>query len=125
MAMRWGQLAATADDGRTVAGDVELARSTPRRMRGLLGRSHLAEDAAMWIEPTGSVHTCFMAFPIDVVFLDREYRVLKVVPELAPWRVAAARHAYVAVELPAGAAARRGLRPGERLALRLRVALAG
>lgn len=60
----------------------------------------------------------FMRFPIDAVFLDRENRVVRVVEHLAPWRVAGCRGAKAVVELPAGEAARVGLAPGDRLALR-------
>jgi uncharacterized membrane protein (UPF0127 family) len=57
----------------------------------------------------------FMRFPIDAVFLDRDLVVLKVVENLAPWRMAAQRGAKAVLELPAGAAS--GLRPGDRLVL--------
>jgi hypothetical protein len=110
-----------AADGRLVVGDAEIARSAPRRMRGLLGRDHLGDDGGLWIEPAPSVHTCFMRFPIDVVFLDGDHRVVKVADGLRPWRAAAARHARVALELPEGAAARRGLRIGEQLSLQAHV----
>jgi len=60
----------------------------------------------------------FMRFPIDAVFLDRELRVLRVVENLAPWRVAGCRGAKAVLELPAGEGARVRLAPGDRLALR-------
>ena len=53
--------------------------------------------------------------PIDVVFIDRRLRVVRCVPALAPWRLAASPGAFAVIELPAGAAARRGLRPGRVL----------
>ena len=59
----------------------------------------------------------FMRFPIDAVFLDRDLVVLKVVENLAPWRMAAQRGAKAVLELPAGAARQSGLRPGDRLVL--------
>jgi uncharacterized membrane protein (UPF0127 family) len=63
------------------------------------------------------VHTFFMRFPMDVVFLDREGKVVKVVRNLKPWRAAGARGARSALELAAGEAARRGLDVGQRLEL--------
>jgi uncharacterized membrane protein (UPF0127 family) len=57
----------------------------------------------------------FMRFAIDVVFLDRDHRVLKIVPNLKPWRAAAARRAHAALELAAGECERRGLRVDDRL----------
>ena len=59
----------------------------------------------------------FMRFPIDAVFLDRDLVVLKVVENLAPWRMAAQRGAKAVLELPAGAARQSELRPGDRLVL--------
>jgi hypothetical protein len=56
-----------------------------------------------------------MRFPIDVVFLDRELRVVKVVPQLAPWRVASGRGARAVLELAAGECERRGVKPGDSL----------
>ena len=59
----------------------------------------------------------FMRFPIDVVFLDRDWRVVGIRHGLRPWRVAGARRAAAALELPAGAAAAAGLEEGDLLAL--------
>ena len=86
-------------------------------MRGLLGRDGLAEGEGLLLEPCGSVHTLFMRFPIDVVFLDRELSVVAVRQEVRPWRTAGARGAKVALELATGEAARLGIRPGMQLRL--------
>jgi uncharacterized membrane protein (UPF0127 family) len=95
-----------------------LAERLGERMRGLLGRQSIAAGEGMLITPASSVHTAFMRFPIDVVFLDRSLVVKKVVPELGPWRVAGALGARSTLELPAGAAAEHGLSRGVRLRLR-------
>jgi uncharacterized membrane protein (UPF0127 family) len=95
---------------RCVFADTALAR-----MRGLLGRKSLPNGEGILLRPASSVHTAFMRFPIDAVFLDRELRVLKVAPDLRPWRTAARRKAHAVLELPAGEAARRGIEPGHRL----------
>jgi uncharacterized membrane protein (UPF0127 family) len=90
--------------------------STPlTRMRGLLGRRGLDSGEGLFLRPASSVHTFFMRFPIDVAFLGRDGAVLKIVAELGPWRTAGARGAKAAVELPAGEAARVGLKVGDRL----------
>ncbi len=65
--------------------------------------------------PCRAVHTCFMRFPIDVVFLARDGTVLRRVERLAPWRAACEPRAYATLELPAGAAAIAGLTAGTRL----------
>jgi uncharacterized protein len=86
-------------------------------MRGLLGRQGLAPGEGMLIHPAPSVMTLFMRFPIDVVFLDRHKRIVKIVATLRPWKIASARRAIAALELPAGAAEEMGLRPGMLLAI--------
>jgi uncharacterized protein len=87
------------------------------RMRGLLGRDGLDEGEGLLIKPCGSVHTFFMRFPIDVVFLDRELSVVAVRPAVPPWRTAGARGAKVVLELAAGEAARLGVASGVKLRL--------
>jgi uncharacterized protein len=94
-----------------------VARNPLTRMRGLLGRRGLAEGEGLLLEPAGSIHTFFMRFPIDVVFLDREQRVVRVVPNLRPWRTAGVRKARAVLELAAGEAARVGMTPGSTLRL--------
>jgi uncharacterized membrane protein (UPF0127 family) len=86
-------------------------------MRGLLGRSELAPGEGLLIRPAPSVHTFFMRFPIDVVFLGGDLRVLRVRSDLRPWRMAGQRGARAVLELPAGEADRRGIRPGDRLVI--------
>jgi uncharacterized protein len=95
----------------------ELAIEPWTRMKGLLGRDSLAPGEGLWIEPASSIHMWFMRFPIDVVYAARDGRVVKVVHGIAPWRMSAARGARVALELPAGAAARCGVERGDYLQL--------
>ena len=84
-------------------------------MKGLLGRRALSQDEGLLLEPASTIHTWFMRFPIDVVFLDRELRVLRVAESVRPWRFAAKRGAKSVLELAAGAAGRAGLRVGDVL----------
>ena len=84
-------------------------------MKGLLGRRGLESGEGLLLRPTGSVHTFFMRFPIDVVFLARDGEVLKVAQAVPPWRMAGARRAKAALELAAGEAERRGIQTGARL----------
>lgn len=90
-----------ARTGGTIATGVVLARSRWERTRGLLGRTGLEPGAGMLFEGTNSIHMLFMRFPIDVLYLDKEQRVVKMVHNLAPWRFSAARRARWTVELPA------------------------
>ena len=92
-----------------------LADDALSRMRGLLGRTSLAREEGILLRPASSVHTWFMRFPIDVVFLDRDLSVLRVVPQLGPWRWAARRRAAAVLELAAGESERRGIEVGQQL----------
>jgi uncharacterized membrane protein (UPF0127 family) len=88
--------------GSVLAARVEWAGSLGARTRGLLGRSSLGPDEGMWLEPCQSVHTFFMRFPIDVLFLDAEGTVLSKAT-LPPWRLSRwERRARSVLELPAG-----------------------
>ena len=82
------------------------------RAVGLLGRKGLEPGGGLLISRTGSVHMFFMRFAIDVVFVDKARTIVKIVPNLRPWRIAMALRAKSALELPAGTAARLGLEPG-------------
>ena len=112
---RLPQVALANDEGTVVCEHCLLAETMFARLRGLLGRSGLSSGEGMLLRPAASIHTAFMRFPIDAVFLDRENRVVKVAAELAPWRAAACRGSRTVLELPAGEAARQGLRPGVSL----------
>jgi uncharacterized membrane protein (UPF0127 family) len=103
--------------GGVVCERCEVADSALKRMKGLLGRSSLGDGEGLLIRPASSIHMFFMRFPIDAVFLDRTLHVVGIAESLHPWRVAGRRGAHAVLELPAGEAARRGLRPGERLVL--------
>jgi len=94
---------------------ITVADSIRTRMRGLLGRDGLEPGEGLLLRPANSVHTAFMRFAIDVVFLDRELKVLDVLEAVPPWRMKARRGARAVLELGAGEAARQGIVPGERL----------
>ena len=94
----------------------DVADKAFTRMRGLLGRKRLARGHGLLIEPTWSVHTWFMRFPIDVVFLDRDLTVLKIRKHMGPWRAAARFRARSVLELAAGECDRLHLEVGDRLA---------
>jgi uncharacterized membrane protein (UPF0127 family) len=104
-----------AGDGRVLCERCRIADTFWLRFRGLMLRGEVHADEGMVFERTGSIHMFFMRVPLDVLFCDRELRVLKVVQELKPWRTAGARGATVTIELAAGAAA--GVEIGDRLEL--------
>jgi hypothetical protein len=101
--------------GRVLCGRCRIAENPFTRMRGLLGRDSLPPGEGLLLRPAGQIHTAFMRFAIDVVFLDRSGVVLAVRSDLAPWRMAGVRGARAVLELPAGEARWRGLEPGDQL----------
>jgi len=109
------ELAVRLENGRTVCERCVLADTALARMKGLLGRRELPSGEGVLLRPASSVHTAFMRFPIDAVFLDSNLEVLKVVPRLRPWRTASGRRAKAVLELAAGECERRSLRVGDRL----------
>jgi uncharacterized membrane protein (UPF0127 family) len=101
----------------TIATDVSLALTRADRNRGLLGRDSLDPSAALVISPCSSIHTMFMRFPIDVIFVDRDGRAVRIVRDLAPWRIAVALRAHAVIELAAGSLRTREVRVGDELHL--------
>jgi uncharacterized membrane protein (UPF0127 family) len=87
-------------------------------MRGLIGRRGLPAGEGLLVTPAPAIHTAFMRFSIDALFLDRNMRVLEIVEKLRPWRVASKRRARAVLELSAGECARRGVEVGDMLELR-------
>lgn len=90
-----------------------LAKTYWQRLRGLLGRPVLAPRTGLLIAPCASVHTFFMRCSIDVVYLGSDHAVQKLVPQLKPWRISAARGASYVVELAAGQAAALKIQVGD------------
>jgi uncharacterized protein len=103
------------ENGNVVCPRLAVADTSRARIKGLLGRSSMGADEGLLLSPAGSVHTAFMRFAIDVVFLDRSMRVLRVEPRVRPWRVTGQRGARAILEMGAGAAERSGISPGMQL----------
>ena len=111
------ELTLKREDGTVVCERCSLAASPATRMRGLLGRDGLEQGEGLLLRPASSIHTFFMRFPIDAVFLDKALVVLGIEDAVEPWRAASQRGAKAVLELPAGESARRGLAVGDRLTL--------
>ena len=103
------------EEGDLVARRVVEARSFGRRLAGWIGRDVADPDEALYLPRCPSVHTLFMKMPIDVVFLDRAGRILRICEGLPPWRVASCVGASGVVELAAGRSRAAGLSAGRRL----------
>jgi uncharacterized protein len=85
-----------------VASCAEVASTGAKRTKGLLGRKGLERGGGMWIIPCESVHTFFMQFSLDLVYLDRKQRVRKVKSHVPPWRISFCLSAHSILELPPG-----------------------
>jgi uncharacterized protein len=89
-------------NGRIIATEVITAFDSATRRRGLLGTDSLTPGRALIIAPTNAIHTWFMRFDIDLAFVARDGRVVKVRHQLKPWRVSGALRGFAAIELPGG-----------------------
>jgi len=96
---------------------VEVAVTRGDRRKGLLGRSEFESSSALILAPCAAIHTMFMRFDIDAVFVDDDGRAVKVVQGLTPWRIAVQPFAHAVVELPAGSLRERSVDVGDRLYL--------
>jgi uncharacterized membrane protein (UPF0127 family) len=96
---------------------IEVAVTRRDRRKGLLGRTGLEASSALIIAPCFSIHTMFMRFDIDAVFVDDAGRAVKVVRDMTPWRIAVDPTAHAVIELPAGRLRDRQVNVGDRLYL--------
>lgn len=107
-----------ATRGTELANAARPATTFWSRLVGLLGRSGLAAGEGLYISPCSSVHTAFMRFTIDVVYVDATNRVVKAVPNLRPFRMSLALgRGRSVLELPAGTIEASGTEPGDQLAI--------
>lgn len=102
-----------------LASNASAASSFWQRLVGLLGRRSLPVGEALLLQPCRSVHTLFMRFAIDLVYVDTQMTVVKTVHGLRPFRVSGAlRRAHAVIELPAGALLRSATGVGDQLEVR-------
>jgi uncharacterized membrane protein (UPF0127 family) len=104
--------------GEPVVTTLEIAVDSATRRKGLLGRDGLDETTGIVIAPTNAVHTFFMRFSIDIVFVTRAGQVLKICGSVPARRIAVALRGFAVVELAAGRARRVGLVAGDVLTVR-------
>ena len=102
-------------EGRVIVSRLTVADSFFSRLRGLLGKKSLASDEGLWLDACHSIHTFFMKFAIDVVFIDADGRVVALYARVAPGKIVAAKRAVHTIELPAGVSERVGLKEGQRV----------
>jgi uncharacterized membrane protein (UPF0127 family) len=110
------------NQGRCVLRKVWKAADVWERMRGLLGRARLGDNEALLLEPCSSVHCIGMQYPLDLVYIDRQGRVCKLVYGVKPWRFSASLQAHATLELAEGVLAATGIKLGDVLAWQENVA---
>ena len=96
---------------------VDVADTSEKRRTGLLKHTGLAPGEGLWIKPCESVHTFFMKFAIDLVYIDRKQKVRKARKAVPPWRLSACLTAHSILELPAGTIERTGTQAGDELSI--------
>ncbi|MEX2245348.1 MAG: DUF192 domain-containing protein [Dehalococcoidia bacterium] len=104
------------DRGTVLATRARLASSYVARFLGLMGRRGIEDGGGILLAPSSSIHSFFMRFRFDALYLDREGRVVKAVSAMRPWRLSfGGRGAHDTLELPAGVIERTGTQPGDQL----------
>ena len=99
--------------------EVKMADSFFTRLAGLMFQKKMPQGTGLLLAPCNSVHMCFMRFAIDVIYIDKEYKILKVVKNLKPWvGLSMCSKAWATLEMPAGEAERCGLEVGRKLVLK-------
>jgi len=106
-----------ATRGTSIGDSIDTAESSAQRRTGLLKHDKLDQGAGLWIVPCEAVHTFFMKFAIDLIYLDRKHRVRGIVRELRPWRFSMCLPAHSVLELPPGTIDRTNTQKGDELEL--------
>ena len=102
---------------RLIASIVVLAGDSASRRKGLLSRAEFPAGEALIIAPCNAVHTFFMKFPVDLLYVARDGRVLKIRERVAPWRMSGCLTAFATIELPTGTIAVSEVETGDTLHL--------
>lgn len=98
-----------------IVSKVAITENWFERAKGLLGHAQLDDGEGMLISPCNSIHTFFMSYAIDVVYLDQTMNILKICANLSPWHLSGCRKASMVLELPALTAQKNNLQTGMRL----------
>jgi uncharacterized protein len=104
-------------NGAVVGEQLLTAFDSASRRQGLLGRDALPQGSVLIIAPSNAVHTFFMRFPIDIAFVAKDGRVIKLRHAVPARRIAAALRAHAVIEMPSGTLERTGIQPGDRLTI--------
>ena len=103
--------------GQMLADTADIADTSQKRRTGLLKHTGLGPGEGLWIVPCEGVHTFAMKFPIDVLFLNKQHKILKIRPNMVKSRIALSLLAHSVLELPAGTLDQTGTQRGDQLQL--------
>jgi uncharacterized membrane protein (UPF0127 family) len=103
--------------GTSIGEAIVTAGSSAERRTGLLKHERLDEGTGLWIVPCEAVHTFFMKFALDLIYLDRKHRVRAVAHNVKPWRLSACLTAHSVIELPVGTIDRTQTQKGDEVEL--------
>jgi uncharacterized membrane protein (UPF0127 family) len=99
--------------------NLKLANGFFEKFKGLMGRKRLNKSEGLMILSCNSIHTCFMKFPIDVLFLNMDHEVIAMRKEVKPWRmVNFVKKAYITVEMPEGTIEHKNVEVGDLLIMK-------
>lgn len=101
--------------GTTLADRADKANTSEKRRKGLLKHTSLPKGEALWIAPCEAIHSFWMKFAIDVLYLNKKKKVLKIRHSMVPWRISACLRAHSVLELPAGMAKETQTQKGDQL----------
>lgn len=105
-------------EGRVIAERLQIADTFWKRIARLLGRDEMLLDEGVLIMPAKTINTYFFSFPVDVLFIDADSRVVRLADNVMPWQTLHESGAVAIVELAAGALCRRGCQVGDRVVWR-------
>lgn len=101
---------------RVLLADLTVALRFHERLCGYMGRSNPGNGRGLFLAPCRAIHTCFMRFPLDVIFIDAQHRVLKVIYRVPPWRIVlGSLMAAGVIEIPSGTTGLSGIKAGDTL----------
>jgi hypothetical protein len=107
------------NSGQVVCPEIKLATSILQRFFGLMGKPALPTGQGLWLEPCDSIHSCFMRFCFDAIFLSKEGEIVHLIQGMRPWRMSPILFkSNVVVELPQGSIEQAGLKIGDKLSLK-------
>ena len=106
---------ASKEKGTVISSEARIAKSFWLRLSGLMFKKTIDEKEALIFHNAPAIHSCFMNFAIDIVFLDKNNKVIKICPALRPWKMVSCYRSALTIELPAHRASKRSLSLGDTL----------